>query len=129
MLEALILVRIAIIVLGALLCILDFLAYCKQKLLNKFAFILALLGIAMIVVGAVPALSDWLSVFSLKGGIIIVVCMLFGVWLIYSVCVAISDLTYKNQELAIQVSLLNCENAQQIRTLNEFKEDYELVKK
>lgn len=55
--------------------------------------------------------------------------VVFGVWLVYSVCVAISDLTYKNQELAIQVSLLNCENAQQIRTLNEFKEDYELVKK
>ena len=129
MFEALIMVRIAIVIIGAVLCVLDFLSYCKQKLLNKFAFILALIGITMIVVGAVPALSDWLGLFAIKGGIIIVICLVIGIWLIYSACVSISDLTYKNQELAIQVSLLNSESAQHIAMLNELMDERELVKK
>lgn len=127
--EAVVVIRIAFIVIGALLCIIDFISYCKQKLLERFAFILAVLGVALIVVGAVPGLSSWLELFAVRGGIVIVVCLVIGLWIVYAMCAAISALTYKNQELAIQVSLLNCENAEQIRTLNELTGERELVKK
>lgn len=129
MIEAVVFVRIAIIVVGVLLCIIDFVAYCKQKLLDKFAFILTMFGIVLIVVGAVPALSGWLEKFTLKGGIVLVICIVIALWILYSMCTSISVLTYKNQELAIQVSLINSENAQYIRALSERDEEPELVKK
>ncbi len=128
MFEAAIIMRIAIIAVGACLCITDFISYCKQKLLDRFAFILAVMGIALIIVGAVPALSGWMEMFTLKGGIATVVCLVIMICIIYSMCTVISELMHKNQELAIQVSLLNCENAEQIRTLEKLTEERELVK-
>ncbi len=129
MLETAVILRIAIIIVGALLCIIDFVSYCKQKLLDRFAFILAVLGIAQIIVGAVPALSEWLGMFAEWGGIVIVAGLVIVLWIIYSMCETITDLSYKNQELAIQVSLLNCENAQHIKTLNMLTDERELAGK
>ncbi len=129
MLETAVILRVAIIVLGAMLCIIDFVSYCKQKLLDRFAFILAVLGVAQIIVGAVPALSNWFGMFDIRGGIVIVVCFVIALWIIYSMCETITDLSYKNQELAIQVSLLNCENAQHIKALDMLTDERELVEK
>lgn len=129
MLEAVEIMRIAFIVVGALLCITDFISYCKRKLLDRFAFILAVLGIALVLVGAIPALSGWLEMLAVRGGIVIVSGLVIALWIIYSMCETITDLSYKNQELAIQVSLLNCENEQNIKALGVLTDERELVKK
>lgn len=129
MLEAGLIARIAFIVVGALLCIIDFVSYCKQKILDGFAFILAVLGIVLVVVGAIPSLSGWLEMFTVRGEIVIVVCLVIVLWIIFSMCEAITDLTYKNQELAIQVSLLNCENEQNIKALGVLTDEHQSVKK
>ncbi len=47
-----------------------------------------------------------------------IVLGLILICLFYSVSLVISDLVVKNQELAMQVSLLNCEAEKVLKTLN-----------
>lgn len=51
-----------------------------------------------------------------------IVLGLILICLFYSVSLVISDLVVKNQELAMQVSLLNCEAEKVLKTLNTVTE-------
>lgn len=100
-------VRILMVGTGILFLILAFLAYTKQKLNDSMALIWAFVSIALVITGAVPAVSKHLSESLLIFMFIICLLLLF---LLFKVSKAVSVLTMKNQELAMQVSLLNQEN-------------------
>ena len=100
-------VRILMVGTGILFLILAFWAYTKQKLNDSMALIWAFVSIALVITGAVPAVSKHLSESLLIFRFIICLLLLF---LLFKVSKAVSVLTMKNQELAMQVSLLNQEN-------------------
>ncbi len=100
-------VRILMVGTGILFLILAFWAYTKQKLNDSMALIWAFVSIALVITGAVPAVSKHLSESLLIFMFIICLLLLF---LLFKVSKAVSVLTMKNQELAMQVSLLNQEN-------------------
>ena len=100
-------VRILMVGTGILFLILAFWAYTKQKLNDSMALIWAFVSIALVITGAVPAVSKHLSESLLIFMFIICLLLLF---LLFKLSKAVSVLTMKNQELAMQVSLLNQEN-------------------
>jgi hypothetical protein len=96
-------IRIVIAVLGASICVFDFIAYSRQRLTEKYAFLWALAGGVMI-------LANWKILFGLL--------LLVLLFMLYTMSRSISDLTRKNQELAMQVSLLNNENEQMLSAMH-----------
>ena len=100
-------IRILMIGTGILFLVLAFLAYTKQKLNDSMALIWVFVSIALVISGAVPAVSKQLSESLLIFMFIICLLLLF---LLFKVSKAVSVLSMKNQELAMQVSLLNQEN-------------------
>ena len=100
-------VRILMVGTGILFLILAFWAYTRQKLNDSMALIWAFVSIALVITGAVPAVSKHLSESLLIFMFIICLLLLF---LLFKVSKAVSVLTMKNQELAMQASLLNQEN-------------------
>ena len=100
-------IRILMVGTGILFLVLAFWAYTRQKLNDSMALIWAFVSIALVITGAVPAVSKDLSESLLIFMFIICLLLLF---LLFKVSKAVSVLTMKNQELAMQVSLLNQEN-------------------
>ena len=100
-------IRILMVGTGILFLVLAFWAYTRQKLNDSMALIWAFVSIALVITGAVPAVSKHLS-----GSLLIfmfIICLLL-LFLLFKVSKAVSVLSMKNQELAMQVSLLNQEN-------------------
>lgn len=100
-------IRILMIGTGILFLVLAFWAYTRQKLNDSMALIWVFVSIALVITGAVPAVSKHLSESLLIFMFIICLLLLF---LLFKVSKAVSELSMKNQELAMQVSLLNQEN-------------------
>ena len=100
-------IRILMVGTGLLFLVLAFWAYTRQKLNDSMALIWAFVSIALVITGAVPAVSKHLSESLLIFMFIICLLLLF---LLFKVSKAVSVLSMKNQELAMQVSLLNQEN-------------------
>lgn len=100
-------VRILMVGTGILFLVLAFWAYTRQKLNDSMALIWVFVSIALVITGAVPAVSKHLSESLLIFMFIICLLLLF---LLFKVSKAVSVLSMKNQELAMQVSLLNQEN-------------------
>lgn len=100
-------IRILMVGTGILFLALAFWAYTRQKLNDSMALIWAFVSIALVITGAVPAVSKHLSESLLIFMFIICLLLLF---LLFKVSKAVSVLSMKNQELAMQVSLLNQEN-------------------
>jgi hypothetical membrane protein len=103
------------VVIGAGICVYDFIVYSRQKLTEKYAFLWALAGAVLILSGVVPVLADW----KILAGLLLFVLL----FLLYTMSRSISDLTRKNQELAMQVSLLNNENEQMLAAMRHLKEN------
>ena len=100
-------IRILMVGTGILFLVLAFWAYTRQKLNDSMALIWVFVSIALVITGAVPAVSKHLSDSLLIFMFIICLLLLF---LLFKVSKAVSVLSMKNQELAMQVSLLNQEN-------------------
>lgn len=105
--EAIDIFRILCIATGILFLILDFRAYVRQKLTESIGLVWMLFSVILIVLGVSSgalSVSDnhiFLWIFLIA---FILICLLFRI------SMAVSGLILKNQELAMQVSLLNQEN-------------------
>ncbi len=110
--------RLAVSAIGIVMLLLDFLLYCKKRIIERLAFVWAVLFAAVILIGLVPGLGGWSRCFPPDVEIILVVLVLIFIWILFGTSLIVSDLVAKNQELAMQVSLLNCEAERILRTLN-----------
>ncbi len=115
-------VRIIMVVIGFGLCVTDFISYSKQKLTERFAFWWGIFSVVILLSGAVPALSGWTRVFDFSTYAGVILLFLAALAILYSMSLTISELTRKNQELAMQVSLLNNENEQMLGSLRHLQE-------
>ncbi len=116
-----ILLGITLIVLGVVLLLVDFMTYVRKKLTEGFGLIWGMLAALLLLAGVVLITAEqittvvWLVLILLM---VILTIFLFGISRIISV------LMMKNQELAMQVSLLNQENESILQDLNELKEHH-----
>ena len=117
-----IIMRTGLIVIGVFIMALSFVHHAKRRLTVNLAVVWEFLGFALILTGAVPVFSSWCYLLAKGTVIAMFVVGAFVLWGCYEVCILISVLSMKNQELAVQVSLLNQENE---LLLNEMKKKQE----
>lgn len=118
-------IRIGLIVVGAILIVFGFWTHSIKKLAVNYAVIWGLLGIVMILVGAIPVLSEWTSMMAPGTGLAFF-CV--GALILFSEVqesLVISQLNMKNRELAMQVSLLNQESERMMLELEEMAREQE----
>lgn len=112
-------IGIIMMVMGVLLLIWSFLAYARHRLTENFGMVWGLTALCLVIAGIVLAVTDGsfmaVMVIAILLGILLVLC-LFGFSQVISV------LIMKNQELAMQVSLLNQENESILQELMMTKE-------
>lgn len=95
---------------GLLLLIADFRSLVHRKITELMGIGWAVIALLMIIISLVPGLSDWSLLMNhseyLAG------FLMFHILIInaFFVCTQIAQLSMKNRELAMQVSLLNQEN-------------------
>lgn len=107
---------IAMLVLGLLLLVLDFLAYAKKRLTERYGMIWMLLAVLLIAAGILFLAAEQ----ALAAALLILVAAL--VFFLFGISQTVSVLKMKNQELAMQVSLLNQENESILQELEQMRE-------
>ena len=112
-------VKACVILMGIGIMIVTFVLHAKKKLTVNLAVTWELLGIAAILIGAVPRFSGWSSRIGLGSLVVLLITALLVLWGVYQMTIQISSLLMKNQELAILVSLLNQENERILRELEK----------
>lgn len=112
-------IRIGFIFGGAILIVYSFWMHSIKKITINFAVIWELLGVFLVLIGAIPIFSSWTQ-FIAPGTGIAFFCV--GSVLLFEavqLSLTISQLTLKNRELAMQVALLNQENEQMMNKLEK----------
>ena len=98
--------RLTLVGVGLLVAAVSFWFHAAKKMTSDLATAWCLVGIVILVIGAVPALSDWLGRISVWTGMALLISVSVGLWAAFRICLILSRLVTQNQELAMQVSLL-----------------------
>lgn len=116
-------IKTGLVITGIVIMAITFVLHAVRKLTVNLAVVWEFLGVAAILVGAVPAFSGWCYLLARGTAIAMFVIGLLVLWGGYQLCILISLLAMKNQELAMQVSLLNQENEKILRELEKLTEE------
>ena len=125
MLSTAVIMKIGLIIVGVMIMIMSFVFHAKRKLTVNLAVVWEFLGFALILIGAVPVFSSWCHLLARGTVIAMFVVGALALWGSYILCILISNLSMKNQELAMQVSLLNQENELMLKEIEKLKENRE----
>ena len=112
-------VKFCVILVGIGIMAITFVLHAEKKLTVNLAVTWELLGIAAILSGAAPKFSGWSSQLSLGSLTVLLITAFLVLWGVYQMTIQISSLLMKNQELAIQISLLNQENERILQELEK----------
>lgn len=115
-------IRLLCVMAGIFLMGLTIVSLAKRRMTETFCLAWAVVSVIMIAAGIVlnpTQLGRYISVPGLILVVVVVVCVAYAS---YFMSVKISELIRKNQELAIQVSLLNQENRRIMSKLEELLE-------
>lgn len=116
--------RIIIIAMGIFMMGLTISSLAKRKMNESFCLAWGLISLAVILAGILLRPSEWNTYISATGLVLILIIVFVVMYAAYFMSLKISELMRKNQELAIQVSLLNQENERILKKLsNEFDTD------
>ena len=125
MLSTAVIMKIRLIIVGVMIMIMSFVFHAKRKLTVNLAVVWEFLGFALILIGAIPVFSSWCYLLAKGTVIAMFVIGALALWGSYILCILLSNLSMKNQELAMQVSLLNQENELMLKEIEKLKEDRE----
>lgn len=120
--------KVLMIDFGIFLLIMDLFMYARQKLTDGIGLGWAIVSLALLVAGIVVSLDDVCYLWSGEKNIVLLMFAVFAVIILFlfKISMAVSVVVVKNQELAMQVSLLNQENErilQELKGLVDEKED------
>ena len=111
--------QLILILTGVVMLCITIASLAKRKMNESFCLVWGVVSVVIVLAGILLRPVGWnnyLSGIGLALILIIFFCILYAV---YFICERISELTRKNQELAIQVSLLNQENERILKRLSE----------
>ena len=112
--------RIVLILLGCYLLVMTLLSLARRKMSEKFSLVWALMSVLMVLTGLLLKPSSIERFISARGFILIIIALFGVLWGLWFISTQVSILIRKNQELAIQISLLN----QDIERLSTEIEEY-----
>lgn len=118
-----IMIKTGLVITGIVIMALTFFLHAIRKITVNLAVVWEFLGVAAILTGAVPVFSGWCHLLARGTAIAMFVIGILVVWGGYQLCILISALSMKNQELAMQVSLLNQENEKILKELEKITEE------
>lgn len=99
--------RIGVIVLGVYIFASAILSLAKRKMAEQFCLLWAGMAVLMVCMGIVLRPSEIGRYVSTSGIILIVLIMIGVLWGLWFISTQVSILMRKNQELAMQISLIN----------------------
>lgn len=120
--------RIIMVLTGGILFLMTISSLAKRRMTESFCLTWGLVAIIIILGGVVLKPYGLANMISPTGLILIVIvgyCAIFGVFYITS---KLSQVTRKNQELAIQLSLVNQENRVVMQKIREIEKELEKAK-
>ena len=91
----------------------------RRKMNESFVLVWGVVSIVIILAGILLRPSGWVNYISYTGLVLVLLIFFCVTYAAYYFSLRISELTRKNQELAIQVSLLNQENERILKRLSE----------
>ena len=112
--------RIVLILLGCYLLVMTLLSLARRKTSEQFCLVWALMSVLMVLTGLLLKPSSIERFISARGFILIIIALFGVLWGLWFISTQVSILIRKNQELAIQISLLN----QDIERLSTEIEEY-----
>jgi len=111
----------AVAVIGIVLLIVDFMAFVYRKISEGIGMCWCCIGVMFILLGLIPGLSDWSKTVPREAVPALAFVTLIVLLAAFYLSCALAQLLRKNQELAMQVSLLNQENESILSELDELK--------
>ncbi|MBO7334560.1 MAG: DUF2304 family protein [Lachnospiraceae bacterium] len=103
-------IRLILVITGIVMLFITIGSLAKRKMVESFCLAWGVVSIALILAGILARPTHWSDYIS-TAGLVLLFIIFYGVlYAAYFVSLKISELTRKNQELAIQVSLLNSES-------------------
>lgn len=118
----------AVILLGIFMLIVSFVAFVYRKITEGAGILWIFFSIILILLGAVPIVSGCRWEISSEAALELAIAGSFFILIFFYSSITISNLVKKNQELAMQVSLINQENEQFIEQLASIEEELEQLK-
>ncbi len=115
--------RIMMIAVGVLLLLETILSLAQRRLKEHFCLLWGVISLSFIVSGICLSPSTWSQYVSNTGTIIVIVAGGCVLWCLFFLSIQLSVLSRKNQELAMQVSLLNQENERIMDELEKIREE------
>ena len=115
--------RLFVIVAGAYMFLKAILSLAKRKMTEPFCFAWAVLSALMIFSGILLNPSQLDGYISTRGLILIIIIVSGILWGLWFISTQVSILKRKNQELAMQISLLNNDCEKILRELEKLKRE------
>lgn len=116
-------IKVFAIVLGIYLLVITILSLAKRRMTEQFCLLWGFLAVVMIVFGVTVNPSELYRYISKEGLMIVMLGILLIVYAAWFLSTQVSILMRKNQELAMQISLLNQENEQILQTLHDMRKN------
>ena len=107
--------------------IVSFVAFVYRKITESAGIVWIFFSMILILLGTVPVLSGWSREIPCETVPELAIAGIFFILIFFYSSITISNLVKKNQELAMQVSLINQENEQFIEQLASIEEELEHV--
>lgn len=113
--------EIFMIILGIYLLCMTVLSLAKRKMTEQFCLVWAVMAVLMIVAGILLNPSQIERYISLRGLVLVLIIILGVIWGMWFVSTQVSILLRKNQELAMQTSLLNQDSEYMLKEIKNLK--------
>ena len=116
------LLRVFVIVMGVWLLVMAVLSLAKRKMTEQFCLAWAIVSVLLVICGVLLTPSELERYISMRILILILLITIGVVWILWFISTQLSILSRKNQELAMQISLLNQDSEQILKKLNHLEE-------
>ena len=115
--------RLFVIIAGAYMLLKAILSLAKRKMTEPFCLAWAVLSALMILSGILLNPSQLDRYISIRGLILIIIVVSGIIWGMWFISTQVSILKRKNQELAMQISLLNNDCEKMLRELEKLRKE------
>lgn len=119
--------KIFMIILGIYLLCMTLLSLAKRKMTEQFCLVWAVMASLMIVAGILFNPSQIGRYISVRGMLLVFIILTGAIWGMWFVSTQVSILLRKNQELAMQTSLLNQDSEYMLKEIKELRSRLEVA--
>lgn len=116
-------IRLVLMTIGVVLLVVTIFSLARRKMTETFCLVWGVLAVMFVLAGLVLQPSLWSVYISTTGSVIILIALICVLWCAFFMTMQLSILSRKNQELAMQVSLLNHENAKMLERIASMEKD------